>query len=303
MSLFKHTFLCVCGSRRVRALVFFIGLAGWLAGFSAQAQITTLTWTKNNVSVANVPFTIYTNESAFSTALSSSYKETFDTLDVANTYSNSPLTFLTGTTPATLLSYNVSSPKNTTHPQRNPTTPDPNGWGAPGGVYAGPLDGNSKGFPGANQFLTTYFQADPLLFNNFSSNINAVGGYFYPTDYYGDWYPGWENYVPPTGFSGIPIAVSVKIGDDIYTTAFSTARSGNYDSKSLLYSTDTYLGLVLSTGSLLSLQIANGGTAGNEGYMTVSEFTVGAGIPEPSTLASFAVGGVLLLALRRVRKA
>ena len=256
MSLIKHTFLCVSGSRRVRALVFFIGLAGWLAGFSAQAQITTLTWTKNNVSVANVPFTIYTNESAFSTALSSSYKETFDDIDAGDPVLYESRDFPLSVNTNSGFSYRLSSPG--------------------GLLYPGPVDDELMGIPGSDVYFATSAQTGTLLFNNFSSNIRAVGGLLYPTDWYGAWI-------------NTTIKVTATLLDaNSYTTSFNTVGA------------DSFFGLTFTGQGIASLRVENATTT-NEWYMTVNDFTVG--VPEPSTLASFAVGGVLLLALRRVRKA
>ena len=235
MSLFKHIFLCVSGSRRVRALVF-LSLAGWLAGFSAQAQQLV---------------EIYTNESTFLTALSSSYKETFNginagdlTLYPSRNFTNSGF------------SYTLSSPG--------------------GKLYPGPVDKEGWGIPNSDVYLSTFMQKDTLSFNNFSSNIRAVGGLFYPTDWSGAWID-----------TTIKVTATFIDGITSYTTSFNTVGPSSF------------FGLTF-TGPIASLLVENATTT-NEWYMTVNDFTVG--VPEPSTLASFAVGGVLLLALRRVRKA
>ena len=235
MSLFKHTFLCVCGSRRVRALVFFIGLAGWLAGFSAQAQ----------------QFVVHTSTSTFLTALSSSYKETFDGIDAGDLALYESRDFTNSG-----FSYTLSSPG--------------------GKLYPGPVDDDGMGIPGSDVYLSTFMQKDTLRFNNFSSNIRAVGGLFYPTDWSGAWID-----------TTIKVTATFIDGITSYTTSFNTVGPSSF------------FGLTF-TGPIASLLVENA-TTNNEWYMTVNDFTVG--VPEPSTLASFAVGGVLLLALRRVRKA
>lgn len=234
MSLIKHTFLCVSGSRRVRALVF-LSLAGWLAGFSAQAQQLV---------------EIYTNESTFLTALSSSYKETFNGINAGD-----PTLYPSRNFTNSGFSYTLSSPG--------------------GKLYPFPVDGAGMGIPNSDVYLNTFMQKDTLLFNNFSSNIRAVGGLLYPTDWYGAW-------IDTT------IKVTATLLDaQSYTTSFNTVGPSSF------------FGLTF-TGPIESLLVENA-TTDNEWYMTVNDFTVG--VPEPSTLASFAVGGVLLLALRRVRKA
>jgi hypothetical protein len=219
----------------VRALVFFIGLAGWLAGFSAQA----------------VPFTIYTSQSAFFTALSSSYKETFDGIDAGD-----PTLYESRNFTNSGFSYRLSSPG--------------------GLLYPWPVDEDGYGIPGSNVYLNTFMQKDTLLFNNFSSNIRAVGGLLYPTDWSGAWID-----------TTIKVTATFIDGITSYTTSFNTVGPSSF------------FGLTF-TGPIASLLVENA-TTNNEWYMTVNDFTVG--VPEPSTLASFAVGGVLLLALRRVRKA
>ena len=170
---------------------------------------------------AQAQFTVYTNEASFLGAVSPGhYKETFQTTDV----SSQPLSVnLSGSG----FSYLLSSPAPA----------------AGQGLY--------PGGSGSDKWVSTYWPQYGLLFTNFSTNVSAVGGYLFPTD----WNRAWTN---------TPITVIARLTDgSSYTNSYNTTGSSSY------------LGLTFAAKSIQSLQILNATNAPTQEFMTVNDFTVG----------------------------
>jgi len=195
----------------------------------------------------------YTNQVSFLSSINPGYyKETFESVNVSALPLSVDLS-------SSGFSYQMSSPANN------------------------PGEGLYPGGTASDKWVSTYWPQYGLVFTNFSANVSAVGGYFFPTDFNGAW-------------TNTPISVTLTTvgGDGVRPAAYST----NYTT----IGPSSYLGLKVSTGqSIASLRIVNATNAPTQEFMTVNDFTVG--VPEPSSLAALAVGGAVLLALRRARKA
>jgi PEP-CTERM motif len=133
----------------------------------------------------------------------------------------------------------------------------------------------------ADRWLSNNTSTAAITFDNFTSSVRGVGGYFFGNDVSGNFYAG----------------------QTIRVTA--TTASGTLQQLLTNTTTGTFLGFV-STGTFTSLlveviQPAVGGTA----WVTVNDLRLGAAaiVPEPATFALFASGLVILGMFAQRRRA
>jgi len=197
--------------------------------------LTTLTIVSVAVALqsqSHAQFSEFTNSAAFSNAITSSnYTETYDGFPALGSGISSPITFLSN--------------------------------GFQYGAFTGINDFYVLNTDAPDQWLSTFF-VTTITFTNFSSNISAIGGNFFATDF-------------DTAYTNTPIVVTATlVNSSIFTT--------NY----LPEGPNSFLGLTFTT-NLSSLVIAN--APGSEEFMTVNNLTVGV-VPEPSTYALLGLAAV-----------
>lgn len=185
----------------------------------------------------NVLAASYTTQSAFLDNVEPDYYlETFDSIALGDNAIPNPSTFDDGT-----YSYELSTTS----------------------TFYG-LDGG-----GSDRWLSVFDGFGNLVFNNFGSDVTAIGGYFFATD-----------------LSGSPTSAQV------------TATLNNGEQLQLTTSSSTNFFGFTTTAPITSLTVV---TTNND-YVTVNDLIVGTAIPEPVTVGLGLVGLMGLVARRR-RKA
>jgi hypothetical protein len=119
----------------------------------------------------------------------------------------------------------------------------------------------------ADTWLSTNTATDTITFNNFSSGVTAIGGFFFDSD-----------------ISGV-----FKLGDIIVTATDASGSSTQTLTNSL---TTTFLGFVLD-GPLISLTVSAVQPATTFAWPTINDLTLAksnASVPEPEVIALFLIG-------------
>ena len=147
------------------------------------------------------------------------------------------------------------------------------GFGYTASVFYSNIDGFWNEGPDNDVWLSTDFEGDPIVFQSTSGFIEAVGGYFFPSDIDGNLAPG---------------TITLTLDDG---TSYSVTNPSD----------TTFVGFIASA-PISSLTVST-----DSNWVTVNDFIVGAStVPEPSTLVLSVTGAALGLAVglanRRARR-
>ncbi|MDB5820183.1 MAG: hypothetical protein JWQ11_3823, partial [Rhizobacter sp.] len=169
---------------------------------------------------ANAAFTVYIDQTSFLSAISNSGTDGFDDLDIGSVFGGAA-DFNSIDRTAGSYAYSATSE---------------------GGFYAG---GNASNPSLSQNIMTT------MTFDGFTSSIQAIGGYFFATDFDGSY------------LAGQPLSVTVTDQFGSITRALADASPGNF------------LGFV-STGTVSSLSfgVVDNGMS-NNGFATTDDLTFG----------------------------